>query len=210
MNVTNSELRTRARQTLGGQIFGQKWLMGLAVCFVLSAILGTASTITSGIGSIILTGPITFGLYKTFLTASREKSEISFDNAFDGFKNFGQTLLLGLMQSIFVALWSLLFFIPGIVKAYSYSMAYYIMVDNPEYDWNRCITESRNMMRGHKWQLFCLDLSFIGWIIVGALCLGIGTLWVTPYQYAARTEFYRELKGDVNFSAEAKDEGNYF
>ncbi|MBR2387419.1 MAG: DUF975 family protein [Clostridia bacterium] len=210
MNITNSELRRRARQTLGGRIFGSKWLMGLAICFVMSAILGTASTITSGIASLILTGPITFGLLKTFLVSSREQSEITFDNAFDGFKNFGQTLLLGLMQSIFVALWSLLFVIPGIVKAYSYSMAYYIMVDNPDYDWNRCITESRNMMRGHKWQLFCLDFSFIGWIFVGALCFGIGTLWVTPYQYAARTEFYKELKGDVNFSADTADTGNYF
>ncbi len=196
MNVTNYELRRRARQTLGNKIFEQKWLMALAVSFVLSAILGAASTVLLGIGSLIVTGPIMFGLYKTFLNATRTQSEMSFDNAFDGFKNFGQTLLLGLMQSIFVTLWSLLFLIPGIVKAYSYSMAYYIMVDNPEYDWNRCITESRNMMRGHKWQLFCLDLSFIGWIIVGALCLGIGTLWVTPYQYAARTEFYNALKGE--------------
>ena len=196
MNVTNRELRKRARETLGGQIFDQKWLMGLAVAFVLSAILATASTITSGIGSIILTGPLMLGLYKSFLIAVRTHMDISFDNAFDGFKNFGQSFLLGLMQSIFVMLWSLLFLIPGIVKTYSYSMAYYIMIDHPEYTWNQCITESRNMMRGHKWQLFCLDFSFIGWIIVGALCLGIGTLWVTPYQYTARTEFYHALKGD--------------
>ena len=201
MNVTNSELRKRARQTLGGQIFSQKWLMGLAVCLVFSAIIAASSTVVPGIGSLILTGPMTFGLCLTFLYASRTKSEISFDNYFNGFKNFGQTFLLGLMQSIFIALWSLLFGIPGIVKSYSYSMAYYIMADHPEYDWNRCITESRNMMRGHKWQLFCLDFSFIGWIIVGTLCFGIGTLWVTPYQQAARTEFYRALKGDVNFSA---------
>ena len=196
MNVTNYDLRKRARETLGGKIFGQKWLMGLAVSFVLSVILGTASTITSGIGSIILTGPLMLGLYKSFLIAVRTHDDISFDNAFDGFKNFGQTFLLGLMQSIFVMLWSLLFLIPGIVKTYAYSMAYYIMVDHPEYTWKQCLDESQNMMRGYKWQLFCLDLSFIGWILVGALCFGIGTLWVTPYQYTAHTEFYNALKGE--------------
>ena len=198
MNVTNYELRRRARQTLGEHIFSSKWLMGLALAFVLSGILSAVSTVTSGIGSIILTGPLMFGLYKSFLNATRTKNSISFDGAFDGFKNFGQTFLLGFMQSIFVMLWSLLFFIPGIVKTYSYSMAYYIMADHPEYDWNQCITESRNMMRGHKWQLFCLDFSFIGWMIVGWICLGIGCLWVTPYMYAARTEFYNALKGDTH------------
>ena len=208
MNLTNSELRQRARKTLGGNIFDQKWLMALAVSFVLSAILGTASTITSGIGSIILTGPIMFGLYKSFLIATRTKEDINFNNAFDGFKNFGQTFLLGLMQSIFVMLWSLLFIIPGIVKTYAYSMAYYIMADHPEYTWKQCLDESQKMTKGYKWQLFCLDFSFIGWIIVGALCLGIGTLWVTPYQYAARTEFYHALKGDFVYSEPISDDYN--
>ena len=196
MNVTNSELRRRARETLGKDIFGQKWLMALAVSFVLSAILGTASSITGGIGSIILTGPLMFGLYKSFLIAKRTGKETSFDTAFDGFKNFSQTLLIGLMSAIFVMLWALLFIIPGIIKSYAYSMAYYIAVDHPEYDWKKCLDESQKMMNGNKWKLFCLDLSFIGWIIVGALCLGIGTLWVTPYQYAARTEFYNAIKGN--------------
>ena len=195
MNAKNSELRRRARETLGGKIFGRQWLMGLAVSLVLSAILSVAASLPAG--SIILTGPITFGLYLTFIDAVRTKKEITFDLAFEGFKNFSATLLLGLMEMIFLTLWAFVFVIPAFIKAYSYSMAYYIMADHPEYTWREALRDSKAMMKGKKWKLFCLDLSFIGWAIVGFLCLGVGMLWVYPYQYTAHAEFYNELVGNV-------------
>ena len=80
------------------------------------------------------------------------------------------------------------------MKAYSYSMAYYIKLDHPDYGWNACISASRQLMNGHKWEKFVLDLSFLGWIIVGALCLGVGTLWVTPYMEAANAQFYEYVR----------------
>ena len=198
MNSTNWELRRRARESLGNKIFQQKWLMGLAVSFVIMAILGTASSVSMGIGSIILTGPLTFGLFKSFLIANRAKEELNFNNTFDGFKNFNSTFLLGLMQTLFIALWSLLLIVPGIIKTFAYSMAYYIMSDHPEYTWKQCLEESQRIMKGNKWKLFCLDFSFIGWYIVGSLCLGIGMFWVYPYHYMARAEFYNELIGYTN------------
>ena len=76
---------------------------------------------------------------------------------------------------------------------YSYSMAFYIQQDSENKDWNYCITESRRVMNGHKWDLFVLDLSFLGWYIVGMLCLGIGVLWVTPYHQMARAHFYETV-----------------
>ena len=72
------------------------------------------------------------------------------------------------MTRLFTILWAMLFIVPGFVKSYSYSMAMYIKVDNPDYDWRKCIDESQRMMQGHKWDLFVLDLSFIGWLFVGA------------------------------------------
>ena len=117
---------------------------------------------------------------------------------FKGFSSdFGQNLLIGLMTAIFTALWSLLLIVPGIVKAYSYSMVYYIKADHPEYDWRQCIAESQAMMNGHKMDLFILDLSFIGWMIVGSLCLGVGTLWVSAYMEAARAHFYESIQSYV-------------
>ena len=76
-------------------------------------------------------------------------------------------------------------------------MCYYIMEDHPEYTWRECLDESERIMKGNRWRLFCLDLSFIGWFIVGLLCLGVGVLWVYPYKHTARAEFYNELVGYV-------------
>ena len=115
-------------------------------------------------------------------------------DVFRGFpEDFGGTLLLGLLSSLFTFLWGLLLVVPGIVKAYSYSQAFFVKVDRPEYDWRACMDESIRLMDGHKMDLFILDLSFLGWYIVGALCIGVGTLWVYPYHMAARTKFYEEL-----------------
>ncbi len=193
--IPASEFRRRARETLGGHIFQAPWLFALLAALIANAILGVAGI--TYVVSLILTGPIMIGLNSYFL--ARVRRSTPYDNLnplFDGFRrNVGDNILVGLLINIFTMLWTLLFIIPGIVKAYSYSMAYYIKLDHPEYTATQAITESRKLMNGHKADLFLLDLSFLGWIIVGALCFGIGTLWVTPYQLAARTEFYKALVG---------------
>ena len=96
-------------------------------------------------------------------------------------------------SGLFIFLWSLLLFIPGIVKAYAYSMVYYVKADHPEYGWRECLDESQRLMTGHKWEKFVLDLSFIGWGIVGSLCLGVGTLWVMTYMAATEAQYYEYL-----------------
>ena len=75
-------------------------------------------------------------------------------------------------------------------------MTPYILLDKPELSANEAITDSRMMMKGHKWELFLLDLSFIGWILLSLLTLGILFIYVIPYMQAARAEFYRNLKGE--------------
>ncbi len=188
--VENHVLRTNARTQLGGNIFANVWLMVLAVCIVNSAILNFAGTV-----SIILVGPMAYGLTRVTTQLVCGKTKIDIADLFKGFtEDFTNTLLLGLLQAVFTALWSLLFIIPGIIKSYSYAMASYIQQDQPNKDWKFCLNESISWMEGHKWQLFCLDLSFIGWYIVGALCLGIGVLFVEPYHQVARANFYEALK----------------
>ena len=88
----------------------------------------------------------------------------------------------------------MLFVVPGIVKHYAYSMSFYIAADHPEYTWNQCMDASKRMTAGHKGELFVLDLSFIGWFFVGALCLGVGSLWVTPYYNASWANYYDALR----------------
>ena len=203
--VSNSQLRERARNILGNKLFGEYWLYAVLVCFISTAISSAASKFTSfdvyiytktisiSVGAIIIFGPLAAGMANTFMKASRTGEGAKVENMFSGFKDFPSTFMLGLMSSLFIFLWTLLFIIPGIVKAYSYSMAFYIKNDHPEYNWKQCLNESKRMMKGNKGKLFCLHLSFIGWIIVGALCLGIGILWVWPYIYVSTVEFYNEL-----------------
>ena len=192
--MTASEIRAKARTQLGNNIFSNKWLYALVVCLITSAILGAAATLGLGIASLIITGPLTFGLAKVFIGLVRSDEQIKIEDTFSGFTaDIGGNIVLGLLVSVFTFLWSLLFVIPGIVKSYSYSMAFYIKNDNPTYTWKQCIDESRRIMDGNKMRLFLLDLSFIGWFIVGALCFGIGTLWVTPYMEAAHANFYEEI-----------------
>lgn len=193
--VCNSELRKNAREQLGGGIFQNKWLMMLLVCFIVTALTGVVSM--TYVGVLILAGPLEYGLARVTVGRVRGKEEINPGETFVGFtENFGGSFLLGLLQSIFIALWSLLFIIPGIVKSYSYSMSFYIQQEDRSKDWKTCINESRQMMNGHKGQLFCLDLSFIGWYIVGALCLGIGTFFVVPYHQMARANFFMALAAE--------------
>ena len=97
---------------------------------------------------------------------------------------------------LFTFLWSLLFIIPGIVKCFSYSMTPFILEEHPELGANDAIDHSRAMMKGHKFDLFWLLLSFIGW---GFLCLftfGIGYLWLIPYMNTSVSAFYEDVKAD--------------
>lgn len=107
--------------------------------------------------------------------------------------NYRRSIIVSLLVSVFTGLWSLLFFIPGIVKSYAYAMTYYIAKDNPNLSANECINASIKMMKGHKRDLFLLDLSFIGWYMLSILTLGIGFLWLLPYINTSRAIFYVEL-----------------
>ena len=193
--LSNAQLRAKARQTLGGSIFKDEWLLALVVSVIAGAILGVSSVVV-----LVFIGIVTIGESKYYLGRSRQTIDHNnLEVLLDGIKgDAGSNVLLGVLISLYVFLWSLLLIIPGIVKAYAYSMAYYIKADHPEYTATQAIDESKKIMNGNKMRLFLLDLSFIGWIIVGALCFGIGMLWVNAYQKATRAEFYRNLIGELN------------
>ena len=187
--------KQKARETLGGRIFSNEWIYALIVSLIFSLIISTSGTGALAIAVFIFTGPIAIGYCKYFLERSRRN--IAHDNlgiTLDGFRgDIGANVVAGILICVFTFLWSLLFIIPGIIKAYSYSMTYYIRCDHPEYTAEQSIKESQRIMQGNKIRLFCLHLSFIGWICVGILCFGVGLLWVSAYIKAAEAEFYNEL-----------------
>lgn len=152
---------------------------------------------STGIGSLIFSGAMSVGMMVILLQISRYGTS-KIESLFDGFrKGLGNNIVAGILVGVFTFLWSLLFIIPGIVKSYSYSMTFYILADNPEMSPTDAINESRRMMDGNKWRLFCLDLSFIGWYLLSFLTLGILLFWVDPYQMMARAEFYESIKPQI-------------
>lgn len=196
--MMRSEMKAKARAQLGNNIFGNAWMMALVACVIFTVLTGAATSVIPGLGGLIIIGPLQYGLCRLFLKQARDGQEMDLGDIFKGFTDdFGQTILIGLLSSIFTFLWGLLLIVPGIVKGLGYSMAFYIKADYPEYDWKQCMDQSQAMMHGHKGELFMLYLSFIGWFIVGALCLGIGTLWVAPYLEATKAQFYESIKSYV-------------
>lgn len=196
--LSRAELRAKARFTLGNKIFGPDWIYAVVVSLLIGAINSVAGFLVFAV--FILTGPICFGQSKYYLNRSRRR--IKSDNIgylLDGAKEgLADNIVLGLLITLYTFLWSLLFVIPGIVKSISYSMAYYIKCDHPDWNYKQCIDESRRIMNGNKWRAFVLFLSFIGWMIIGALCLGVGILWVEAYMQATYAELYRDIIGDIN------------
>nr|DAF49936.1 MAG TPA: Protein of unknown function (DUF975) [Siphoviridae sp. ctxvK3] len=117
---------------------------------------------------------------------------------FSGFKgNYLNVVKIMFLMDLKTLLWLLLFIIPGFVKAYEYSMIPYLLAENPNLSADEAFSLSKQMTTGQKMDLFVLDLSFIGWIILGLICCGIGILFVLPYPEATRAEVYLNLKESV-------------
>lgn len=171
----------------------KKWGVAILSFLVYSLIYSAISSFT-GIGGLIVGGPLVIGYIAVILTIIRG-GDAKIEQVFENFSGrFVSNMALFVLESLYLMLWFMLFFIPGIVKSYSYAMTYYIQCDNPEMGANEVITRSRQMMDGHKWQLFCLHFSFIGWILLCMLTCGLLTFMVTPYMNAATAAFYENLK----------------
>ena len=139
-------------------------------------------------------GPIEVGMNRYFLEARQDRSD--FANLFSMFRagRYLNVVKANAWRMLFTFLWLLLFVIPGIIKGYSYSMIPYLMADNPGMDYQRAMKLSMAMTNGEKWNIFVLDLSFIGWYLLGLLACCVGILFVVPYVVATKAELYVTLR----------------
>ena len=185
------DFRAQAWERLNGK-WGTMALCALIVSAISSGCGALSFLVVGGAALLLVAGPLGLGWAKLSLRTVRREG-VAVEMLFDGFKAFAKAFLLYLINSIFVFLWTLLFIIPGIVKSYAYSMSYYILLDNPELSSNEARIRSMEMMRGHKWRLFCLHFSFIGWWLLTLLTFGILSFWVQPYQKTADAAFYQSL-----------------
>jgi uncharacterized membrane protein len=170
-----------------------RWGMAI-LASIIAGLLTSAASFIPVCGSIIATGLISVGVAGVFMSIIHgEDTDVG--RLFDGFQNnFVTNLIAGVLYNVFIALWTLLFIIPGIVKSYSYAMTFYVLREHPEMTATEAITESRRLMNGNKMRLFCLDLSFIGWYLLSCLTFGILLIWVLPYHEAAHAAFYESIK----------------
>lgn len=150
-----------------------------------------------GLVIFLIRGTLELG-YAHFLLKQHDGKEIAFRDLFSQFYRFGQGFTQHFLRSLYVFLWMLLLIVPGIIKAFSYAMTPFIMTDHPELSASEAITRSREMMDGHKLELFVLDLTFIGWAILCALTMNLGYLFLNPYKNAAYTAFYRQISAQKN------------
>lgn len=186
---TSSELRAQAWGVLSG-----KWGMAVVATLVYGVISGVLSFIpfVSWIATLLVSLPLAYGFTIMLLNVVRG-SDVQLDMMGEGFKDYGRILGTMLLSSVYQFLWMLLLIVPGIIKGYSYALTPYLLKDHPELKFNAAIEESMRLMSGNKMRLFLLDLSFIGWFLLGLITFGIAFLWITPYWNTARAAFYEDL-----------------
>lgn len=118
-------------------------------------------------------------------------------NLLDGFGLWWKVILLNLLEGLLIGLWGLLLFVPGVIASYRYSQAIYILIDDPQKSPVQCLRESKRMMAGHKLELFTLDLSMLGWYLLGLIpYVGfLSQIWSTPYIGMVKALYYEQLLG---------------
>lgn len=172
-----------------------------------------------GVAQLILGGAVALGNAQYQLDQYDHKP-LAFRTLFSKFHQFGAGLCVNLLISLYCLLWflvpavlgglicvflglddvlfivvlGLFCFTPALIASYSYSLSYYILAEYPELRASEAIRTSRDLMRGRKWELFCLTFSFFGWRLLAILTLGIGDLFLGPYISAAIAAFYRQIK----------------
>ncbi len=186
MNQDNVALMRKAKAQLSNH-----WLD--AVLATLIYIVISAAAGSTGIVALIIEGPLTFG-YILYLACLADTGNSKFELLFQGFNRFVETLIAGLIVSVITAVGTALLIVPGIIAATGLSMTFFIMADDPNISGIDAVKLSWKMMNGHKANLFCFWLRFIGWLLLCILTCGIGILWLNPYITLSTLNYYRRLR----------------
>ncbi|MCI8735969.1 MAG: DUF975 family protein [Lachnospiraceae bacterium] len=204
--IDRAELKARARQMMSGN-------MGmLIVCMVIVGALAGVCSAIPYIGPVLgicVLGPLSLGEAYIYLNLTRGY-EPDVNVLFSGFQRFTDTLVLTILMRIFIFLWSLLLFVPGVIKAISYSQAYYILAEHPEMSGKEALDASIEMMDGHKMDYFVLLLSFIPWLLLCTITCGLAVLYVYPYMDATLVNFYQTIKQPAGGNMNGGFHNNYY
>lgn len=194
--IIRKELKSKATDQLKGNwaLSVILFILYLSICFLTGYPGDTALVISVNIVGLLLIGSLEVGMNRYVLKLTDYKLDTKLSDLFSGFDVFFKALFITILYGVGVFIGTILFIVPGIIVALMFSQSYYILAQNPEKTVIECMKLSANMMKHHKWELFVLELSFIGWIILGLIPFGLGLLWVMPYYYVTLGNYYLELK----------------
>lgn len=204
-------MRARARQLLAGHwktavALSLSYGLLLAITAVLSektTILGTIITLLVGLVGVSLV----YSFYSLVQADNDDETELTlaWPKSLWLLGKGGRlnvNVIAYVLVSLFTFLWTLLLIVPGIIKALSYSQTYYILADaqanDVEMSAREAIKTSQMIMKGHKWEFFCLQLSFLGWMILAGLTFGIGWLWLGPYLSTTKACYYDYVASEAD------------
>lgn len=199
------ELKQMAKQQIKGKI-GTLFVITLVMTLLSgigSALLSFIPVVGTIAASVFISAPLALGMVMVYLKVSAGM-DISVSDLFDGYGDFWNAFATQFMVGLFTFLWSLLFYIPGIIKGISYSMSMYILAENKGMDPMEAIRRSKEMMNGHKMDYFVLMLSFIGWGLLVGITFGIAGIWVFPYMQTTMANFYCTVKSSYQASSYAE------
>ena len=195
-----------AETNLDPEVQLQLQQMGIVVMEVPHLITVPASVATF-IGLVVVFAEVVFGCgYNLYHLGVRRGREMGYNTLIEGFAFAGKAILLSVVMEIFIFLWMLLFIIPGIIAAYRYRFAFLNLCENPDIGVMDAIRMSKVQTAGYKWQLFVVDLSFLGWIILSVLTAGILLIWVEPYMsqtYIGCFEVCKKASGVGSFPTDS-------
>ena len=189
--TNNTQIMSDARESLTG-----KWplAIGTFLIFLLISIGATLIPFAGQVIGFLIAGPLAVGGAFFALNIVREQAAKT-DDLFFGFNNnLGNSILAYLLVFVFVFIGFILLIIPGIIVALALSQTWFILAENPSMDSYEAIIKSKNMMKGYKWQYFKIGLRLFGLGLLCLLTLGIGFLWLLPYQYVVYAKFYEQVK----------------
>jgi uncharacterized membrane protein len=193
MPKTSAELKAQAKEQLKG-----RWGQMVVTTLVFYAVTVVACIIAiipilGWIGFFVVFAALTLGFMSYTLKFAEFKNQDT-SEIFSGFKRWADSFVLLLLVEIFTFLWSLLLVIPGIIKSISYSMAYFVLAENPNMKASEALEWSKRITEGHKGRIFYVYLSFIGWSILASFTMGIGYLWLVPYMSVTFANLYNDIK----------------
>lgn len=185
----------------------EKAILSVAIPIIaLIVIISIIASLISIAIEIFLKNPLEAGGRKFFMENHTAKGTINaFSIAFkSNYMNVVKTLFL---RDLYTFLWSLLLVIPGIIKAYEYRMIPFLLAEDTGMDYQTAFDKSKEMMEGHKWNAFVLDLSFIGWHLLSVLTCGIlNVFYVNPYKFQTDAELYYAIKDGGNNTASSDNQ----